>query len=94
MAPNELRTIFWDVDWNAFDPAAFPDYTIFRILEFGDEDAVRWMRQTFSDAEVRRVLMSERRLTRKSANYWALVYGIPEEKVLALRKDEQPQEPS
>ena len=84
MVPAELRTLFWDVDLNSFDPAAYPDYTIGRVLELGDDSAVAWMRGVFAESEIRRVLESERRLSRKSANFWALVYGIPRDRVAAL----------
>ena len=77
MIPSNLQALFWDANLDTFQPEAYPDYTIFRVLEYGDEEAVRWMRQTFSEAEIRRVLGTEHRLTRKSANYWALVYEIP-----------------
>ncbi|HTD53926.1 MAG TPA: hypothetical protein VK670_00985 [Silvibacterium sp.] len=84
MIPSTLRTLFWDTDLNAFKPEAYPDYTIFRVLEYGDEEAVRWMRRTFAEAEIRRVLSTERRLSPKSANFWALVYEIPFDEIAAL----------
>ena len=62
MIPSSLQTLFWDTNLDTFKPEAYPDYTIFRVLEYGDEEAVKWMRQTFSEAEVRRVLCSEHRL--------------------------------
>jgi len=86
MIPSNLQTLFWDTNLATFDPAAYPDYTIFRILEHGDEPAVAWLRQTFSEAEIRRVLCTERRLSRKSANFWALVYGVPPNEVAALNQ--------
>ncbi len=84
MIPSNLQTLFWDTNLDTFKPEAYPDYTIFRILEYGDEAAVTWMRETFPESEVRRVLCAEHRLSRKSANYWALVYGIPSREVAAL----------
>lgn len=77
MIPSTLQNIFWDIDLANFRPEDYPDYTIFRVLELGDEAAIRWMRQTFPEGEIRRVVSTERRLTQKSANFWALVYGIP-----------------
>jgi hypothetical protein len=53
-------------------------------LELGDEAAVTWLRQTFTEGEIRRVLKSERRLSEKSANFWALVYSVPCREVAAL----------
>jgi uncharacterized protein DUF6922 len=87
MIPNQLQVLFWDTNPNAFNPAAYPDYTIFRVLEYGDEEAVAWMRGMFSEAEIRRVLCAERRLTRKSANFWALVYKLPAGQVAALTEN-------
>jgi hypothetical protein len=84
MIPSHLRTIFWDTNLDTFTPEAYPDYTIFRVLEYGDQAAVLWLRQTFSEGEIRRVLSTEHRLSEKSANFWALVYGVPPREVAAL----------
>ena len=84
MIPRQLRVLFWDTNPEIFNPTAYPDYTILRVLEYGDEETVNWMRGIFSEAEIRRVLCTERRLTRKSANFWAMVYGVPSAQVAAL----------
>ena len=54
MIPNQLQALFWDANPDAFNPAAYPDYTIFRVLEYGDKEAVAWMRGMFSEAEMGR----------------------------------------
>jgi hypothetical protein len=84
MIPSNLQTLFWDTNLDTFAPEAFPDYTIFRVLELGDEPAVAWLRETFAETEIRRVLLTERRLSEKSANFWALVYGVSPREVAAL----------
>jgi hypothetical protein len=86
MIPSNLQALFWDADLATFTPEAYPDYTIFRVLELGDEAAVNWLRKTFAEAEIRRVLKSEQRLSEKSANFWALVYKIPSREVAALNR--------
>ena len=85
MIPQHLHPLFWDLNLDNFNPAAYPDYTIARVLELGDEQAVIWMKENFSEADIKRVIATERRLSRKSANFWALVYGIAPEDVAALR---------
>jgi hypothetical protein len=87
MIPSHLRTLFWDVDVDTFQPEAYPDYTIFRVLECGDVEEVAWLRQMFPEAEICRVLRAESRLSEKSANFWALVYEIPFREVAALNGD-------
>lgn len=85
MIPQHLHSLFWDVNVAGFNPANYPDYTLARILELGDEQAVKWMKETFSEADIKRVIATERRLSRKSANFWALIYGIAPSDVAALR---------
>ena len=85
MIPLYLHTLFWDTNLDNFDPTDFPEYTITRVLEYGDRDAVSWLRQTFSQAQIVKVVRTERRLSRKSANFWALIYGVSPDDVAALR---------
>jgi hypothetical protein len=40
----------------------------------------------FSETEIRETLRQDRRLSRRSANFWALVYGVPPNEVRALRE--------
>ena len=84
MIPRHLHPLFWDVNLDSFDPQSHPEYAILRVLEFGDEQAVAWLRQAFPEDQIKQVVRTERRLSRKSANFWALVYGIPTEDVTAL----------
>jgi hypothetical protein len=84
MIPSNLSTLFWDTNLDTFTPEAYPDYTILRVLELGDDVAVTWLREMFPEAEIRRVLQTERRLSERSANFWALVYKIPSREVAAL----------
>lgn len=84
MIPSHLSTLFWDTNLENFRPEDHPDYTIFRVLENGNEEALAWLRDTFSEAEIERVLRTERRLSRKSATFWALVFGVPSHEIAAL----------
>ncbi|KAA6463351.1 hypothetical protein DYQ86_08580 [Acidobacteria bacterium AB60] len=89
MIPSSLQTLFWDTDLDTFTPEAHPDYTILRVLELGDDTAVRWLRDTFSESEIRRVLQTEGRLSEKSATFWALIYGLPASEIAALNGGSQ-----
>ena len=84
MIPQEIRVYFWDVNVETFDPVSYPQYTLGRLLELGDEKAVAWMRKTFTEAQIRDAVRTERKLSRRSVNFWALVYGIPPGEVAAL----------
>lgn len=84
MIPAHVRPLFWDIDTDGFDPKSYPRYAIARILEWGDERAFAWLKEVFSEEEIKNVIVSERRLSPKPANFWALVYGLPRDKVAAL----------
>ena len=84
MIPEHLRALFWDLGLQDVELTAYPEYAIGRVLEYGDERAVAWMRETFARDEIEKVIRAERRLSRKSANFWALVYEIPAREVAAL----------
>ena len=85
MIQKYLHTSFWATNLDNFDPLAFPTYTIGRILEYGNQDAIAWLKDTFSDTQIMDVVRTERRLSRRSANFWALVYGLSPDQVAALK---------
>ena len=84
--PKYLCSLFWDVSIDSFDPVEYPRYTIGRVLELGDEKAMKWLKGIFSEQQIMEVIKLERRLTPKSANFWASVYGIPSNEVATLKK--------
>lgn len=90
MIPQYLRPLFWDINFQEFDPSAYPTYTIARVLEYGDQQAVAWLRETFSEEQIKEVVQTERRLTPKSANFWALVYGLTRDEVAAFNQPQNP----
>ncbi len=82
--PSELRLLFWDTDIATWDPHEYSAYAIERVLEWGDIDAVNWMRDAFTADQIVSVITRAHHLTRRSANYWALRYDIPVCDVAAL----------
>ena len=76
---------FWDIDPASLDVSEYPRYVIERLLEYGDLPSVRWMESRFSREEIVEVLKKSRRLSAFSANFWALIYQVKHEDVLALR---------
>ena len=87
MIPARMRPLFWDVNPDDFDPAAYPRYTVERVLERGEEADVAWLLQQFTREQIRDVLRTDRRLSARSAHFWALVFELPVGEVAALRTD-------
>ena len=88
MVPQHIRLMFWDANLDELDPTAYPFYAIERVLEYGDEEAVGWMRRTFTEEQILDVLRTDRRLTPLSATFWAFTFGVRARDVAALRGDD------
>jgi hypothetical protein len=84
MTTERLRTLFWDTNIERFEPQTYPRYTIERVLEHGDEEAVAWLLRLFTRDEIRAVLRRAQRRSPRSATFWALVFNVPPEDVAAL----------
>ena len=74
--PAFLHIYFWDVDPATLTLAHDGKYIIERILEWGDERAVAWLNEHFSEDERKAVVQGSRRLSSKSRNYWGLIYHL------------------
>lgn len=85
VSANHLSSFFWDVDINNFNPQSHPHYTIARLLEYGDLEAISWLKEQFSEDAIKDVIRTERNLSPRAATFWALVYHIPAEEISALK---------
>ena len=85
-APKFLKKYFWDIDFDKLDVEAHPQYVLGRILEYGDEKAIKWVMRRFDKNAVADILFHYRSLSPKSANFWAVVFNIDRKKVLCLQK--------
>jgi len=87
--PLFLKKYFWDVDFSKLDKKAYAIFIIERILEEGDEKAVNWLRKSFTLGSIRKVLVSSRSISPRSANYWQLIFNMKRDKILCLNKSFQ-----
>jgi hypothetical protein len=77
--PEMLRPLFWDAEWSAVDFDRNRTAVIERILNLGNEAQLAWLRRTVSLDEIRSVVASSRRLSRKTARCWQNFFGLREE---------------
>ncbi|MEW6508832.1 MAG: hypothetical protein AB1432_13915 [Bacteroidota bacterium] len=85
--PTNIQHLFWDVNLETFEPHEFPEYTINRVLEFGNEMAVAWIKELFPISEIQHVIKSDKRLSPKSAHFWALLFEVPLNEIAALKRE-------
>jgi len=60
--PQFLKKYFWDVDFSKSDKEIYASFIIERILEEGNEKAVRWMRDNFDLTQIKNVLYNSKNL--------------------------------
>jgi len=84
--PTEAQRFFRDTDSAHLDVDEYPDYVLERLLEYGDLPSVRWMLQRVPREEIIAILRTSRRLSSLSANFWALYFGLDQDKIPCLSK--------
>lgn len=84
--PKFLKKYFWDVDFGKINFNTRKIYILRRILEYGDEKAVRWMWRNFKKPEIKNALCNFRGYSQKSANFWALILNVRKDEVKCLNK--------
>ena len=67
---KHIQPFFWDADLSKIDIEENKQYIIERILELGDQEAVRWIFSIFSLKEIKKTLEGSRRISQKSKNFW------------------------
>lgn len=84
--PTFLKKYFWDIDFAKLDPDKRATYIIERLLEMGDEKAVRWVLQTFKKSEIKKVIRQSRNLSPQTANFWSLILDVNKKDITCLQK--------
>ena len=66
-------TLFWDVNPKKIDPKKNAQYVIERVLDFGRDDEVRWLRKFYDLSLVKKIVMKSRSLRPETKNLWTLL---------------------
>ena len=73
MIPQNFKKYFWDTDFNSLNIEKHKKYIIERILEWGEDEAVKWLNNVFKKDEIINTLKTSRTISRKSLNFWNLI---------------------
>ena len=79
--PQEWHQYFWEVDPEKIDLDQNAYYVIGRLLENGNFDAVRKIRQYYGDERLKEFLLSTyaRALSRRIMRFWQVVLNLSAE---------------
>ena len=72
MLETNLKKYFWDTDFNALNAKKNKKYILERILDLGDDKSVKWMKSNFSKKDILETLKNNRKISKKSLNFWNL----------------------
>ncbi len=67
--PTELKKYFWDTDFERLDLQKNKEYIISRLYCYGDLKAIRWVNNTYSREDIKKVAIKRRDLKPIVANY-------------------------
>lgn len=82
--PKTLYRYFWDVNPQEITSHDNSVFVIERLLEMGNVQAVEWMNKQFSRNQIEKTLKASHRISPKAANFWALMYNVPESEIACL----------
>jgi hypothetical protein len=77
-------SLFWDADEIDMDKHAA--YVIARVLDYGDVEDVRKIRELYPDEKIIEAIRTRRGMFPKTGKYWAVKFNIPFSEVACLRK--------
>jgi hypothetical protein len=67
------QALFWDTDPKKLDINKHAKYIIERIMDFGNDEEVRWMRQQYPKSLLAQVTRTSRVLHASSKTLWSLL---------------------
>ena len=75
--PGFLKPFFWESALAQIHPRRHWFYIIERLIEYGDDRAIHWLKQHYSSKQIAEVVRTSRAISRNTANLWALILKIP-----------------
>ena len=67
------QALFWDTNPKNIDVEKHAQYIIERVLDFGRDEEVRWLWETYDKALLKKVVKNSRSLRPDTKNLWAVL---------------------
>ncbi len=79
--PEAVSLLFWDTDLSTLDLEKQKTFVIERVLNMGDEGALKWVWQKYGRQTIYNTVINSRRLTLKTARCWQNYFNLKEEEM-------------
>jgi hypothetical protein len=83
--PDYLRPFFWDVDFQQLSAGKASFFIINRLLEHGDERAMKFLLKNYSRKELVDVVKNSRLLSNRSRGLWKIIFDMEKELCIPKR---------
>ena len=83
--PGELKKYFWDTKFEELDIKKNKRYIISRLYCYGDLKAIRWVNNTYSREDIKKVAIKRRDLKPIVANYLRQQFNLKKEEMAYYR---------
>ena len=80
--PRCFKPFFWDVDFDKLSIRKSRRFIIARLMEHGDDVAVRFLLKTYSQEEMAAVVRQSRSLSQRSRNFWKVLLDLEHEECI------------
>ena len=84
--PDFILPYLWDTRIDKISLTENARFIIERVLENGNEKAIKWLNETFSKDKIIETLMCSRRISPKTGNFYASIYNIDPNGLVCIRK--------
>lgn len=74
--PKFLHRYFWESDVEELKTKDSEKYIVERLLDRGDEKAIKWLFDNYDRQAISRVVLGNRQLSKKSLNYWLTILNL------------------
>ena len=76
MIPVFVTKLFWDIKKESVDTERHSAFIIKRVLDYGNVDALIWLRKTYADNLIKKVVQNKRGLHHKTLTFWEKYYNL------------------
>ena len=83
--PKEFKKYFWDTQFEKLDIRKNKRYIISRLYCYGNLKAIKWIKETYSESDIKEVAIKSRDLKPLVANYLRQQYNLKKEEMAYYR---------
>ena len=80
--PTELKKYFWDTEFEKLDLEKNKRYIISRLYCYGDMKAIKWIKHTYTNKDIKEVAKKSRNLNPLVANYLRQQFNLKKEEMM------------